>query len=469
MASLAAQAVASGTTQKPVAAAKTSASGGVDAVFASLLAKPSAAPSDAKAGHVKTGDAPNDEAQNSASTTLVAQSVAAKNAQTGGAQPLSKLAKTKSTIDDASGDAANPALAALAVQTNVAQPAAAVASKSAASAVEALALQKLAKKSGTPGDGSVPPQFKAGTPTLPVITPGGAQAEVAKQTGAATGTAPSATADQTKDAAVLSNGAQQTARQGAPVQVTESQALSIHFDASATKSGDGQTQNGHTGSQTGGGSAHGRGQNADAPAPQISQATSAVQAAPPVTASTAPAASGAAADIASAATAAGVTGPSTSSNAAAILHVAPQSNSTAATAAQPNLDALAVTIAAKSTDGSKQFDIRLDPPELGRIDVRLSVDDSGKAQAHLAADNVQTLQLLQRDSATLERSLRDAGLDLANNGLNFSLKGQERQDSDTPKAQSHGRALSVTAVAAPAISNSSYSLAPDGVTLDIRV
>ncbi len=75
----------------------------------------------------------------------------------------------------------------------------------------------------------------------------------------------------------------------------------------------------------------------------------------------------------------------------------------------PNMPALAVEIAAKSQSGAKQFDIRLDPPELGRVEVRLSIDATGKASAHLSADQPQTLDLLQKDAPTLTRALRDAG------------------------------------------------------------
>ena len=90
----------------------------------------------------------------------------------------------------------------------------------------------------------------------------------------------------------------------------------------------------------------------------------------------------------------------------------------------PNTDALAVSIAARSLSGSKQFDIRLDPPELGRVEVRLSIDASGKTEAHMTTDQPQTLALLQKDAPILTRALRDAGLDVSQNGLNFSLKGQ---------------------------------------------
>jgi flagellar hook-length control protein FliK len=94
--------------------------------------------------------------------------------------------------------------------------------------------------------------------------------------------------------------------------------------------------------------------------------------------------------------------------------------------ATPNIDALAVSVAARSLGGSKQFDIRLDPPELGRVEVRLSIDASGKTQAHMTADQPQTLELLQKDATNLTRALRDAGLDVSQNGLNFSLKGQSQ-------------------------------------------
>jgi flagellar hook-length control protein FliK len=93
----------------------------------------------------------------------------------------------------------------------------------------------------------------------------------------------------------------------------------------------------------------------------------------------------------------------------------------------PNMNGLAVEIAARSQSGIKQFDIRLDPPELGHVEVRLSIDATGKAQAHLSADQPQTLDLLQKDAPALTRALRDAGLDVGQGALNFSLRGQNQQ------------------------------------------
>jgi len=139
---------------------------------------------------------------------------------------------------------------------------------------------------------------------------------------------------------------------------------------------------------------------------------------------------------------------------------------------QPNLSALATAIAVKSASGTKTFDIRMDPPELGRVDVHLSVDRDGKVQAMLSAEHPRTLELLQRDSQHLERALKDAGLDLSNNSLNFSLKGEGRQGdgggASTARARNMPNAVVARAEAANAsVSNFNYA-SGDG-RLDIRV
>lgn len=153
---------------------------------------------------------------------------------------------------------------------------------------------------------------------------------------------------------------------------------------------------------------------------------------------------------------------------AANLHVGP---ATQTANPAPDVQSLAVNIATQSQAGAKQFNIRLDPPELGRVDVRLTVDAAGKAQAHLAVDKPQTLELLQKDSGNLARALKDSGVQLSNNGLQFSLKGQGRNGDGSRGSQSRGRSLSVTAVAsaapAAAASSSNFSASASGV--DIRV
>lgn len=134
-------------------------------------------------------------------------------------------------------------------------------------------------------------------------------------------------------------------------------------------------------------------------------------------------------------------------------------------------DKLGLTIAARSSEGNHQFDIRLDPPDLGRVHVHLTVDDEGQATANLVVDKQQTLDLLQKDSSSLNRALQDAGLNLAQSGLNFSLREQYRQN-DNYSGSAKNRSLTAEAVASTETSQSrpiQGSYAPHSVRLDIRV
>ena len=139
----------------------------------------------------------------------------------------------------------------------------------------------------------------------------------------------------------------------------------------------------------------------------------------------------------------------------------------------PNVPALAVEIAAKSQSGAKQFDIRLDPPELGRVEVRLSIDATGKASAHLSADQPQTLHLLQKDAPILTRALREAGLDVSQDGLNFSLRqqasGQNGNDGNNGRfGGSRAFSLAASTSIDPTAALIAYQGLADG-RVDIRV
>jgi flagellar hook-length control protein FliK len=135
---------------------------------------------------------------------------------------------------------------------------------------------------------------------------------------------------------------------------------------------------------------------------------------------------------------------------------------------------LAVTIAGRAQAGSNQFDIRLDPPELGRIDVRLDVDRNGQVTSHLTVDRADTLQLLQSQQPQLERALEQAGLKTAENGLQFTLRDQSfagqnnnggNSDTPSPAAQ-----LVIPDADQPTIQATQiYSRAGLGTGIDIRV
>jgi flagellar hook-length control protein FliK len=114
-------------------------------------------------------------------------------------------------------------------------------------------------------------------------------------------------------------------------------------------------------------------------------------------------------------------------------------SATAATSANSSLsptvpiEGVPIAIANKAVEGNHHFEIRLDPPELGRIEVRLNVDRDGVISSHVIADRQDTLDLLRRDPSGLERTLQDAGLKTSNDGLQFSLRdhsnGQEQRQN----------------------------------------
>jgi chemotaxis protein MotD len=283
-------------------------------------------------------------------------------------------------------------------------------------------------------------QFLAMAPASPQGGDAAAQPDTSTTTaGVAAAPAPALAEDQPADASAASD---KDDRQGAG-QKNDAAVAPTHGQASATQpSADGQN-----GAQP---------SPAHAPAVQSSaNGQSAAQAA----SATAQAASSATQATAS---------PPANSGTAATLHLVPQHDDTGT-----SLNTLGITIAAKSADGTKQFDIRLDPPELGRVEVRLSLDDSGKAQASLLVDKPETLALLRQDAPALGRALSDAGLNLSNNGLNFQLRdGQERQNDGGNTSRGRSRTLSVKAFSGVDAASSTASipdLALDGARLDIRV
>ncbi|WP_331301805.1 flagellar hook-length control protein FliK [Methylobacterium oryzae] len=83
-----------------------------------------------------------------------------------------------------------------------------------------------------------------------------------------------------------------------------------------------------------------------------------------------------------------------------------------------------MTIGLRSLRGSNEFQIRLDPAELGRIDVKLEIDKAhGRVMTHLVVDRPETLALLQRDYGQLQQALSQAGFDPSAGGINLSLRG----------------------------------------------
>ena len=102
-------------------------------------------------------------------------------------------------------------------------------------------------------------------------------------------------------------------------------------------------------------------------------------------------------------------------------------------AAQPSVRAqitpqmIASQISASiSGNSSDTIEIRLDPPELGRLIVSITQTDTG-VMAHIAADKADIAEFLRRNSDTLARELEKAGF--ANSSLEFS-HGENPQNND---------------------------------------
>ena len=135
---------------------------------------------------------------------------------------------------------------------------------------------------------------------------------------------------------------------------------------------------------------------------------------------------------------------------AAIAQATPTAATAQAAAAAVNaavpIAGLPVAIAARALGGATQFDIRLDPPELGRIAVRLDVDRDGQVTSHVTVDRADTLQLLQSQQPQLERALEQAGLKTADNGLQFTLRDQSFAGQNGQSGQGGSQANTATIV-----------------------
>ena len=139
-----------------------------------------------------------------------------------------------------------------------------------------------------------------------------------------------------------------------------------------------------------------------------------------------------AADLAAQPTQTVMTGQSMAASAQPMASAAP----TASTGQAVPVTALAVEITRQAVNGKTQFDIRLDPPELGRLNVRLEMDASGQTRTHLVVERSETLEMLMTDARNLERALQQAGLKADPGSVSFELA----QDSNDGLGQSGDQA-----------------------------
>lgn len=93
---------------------------------------------------------------------------------------------------------------------------------------------------------------------------------------------------------------------------------------------------------------------------------------------------------------------------------------------------LNVSVSKAMKNGQQEFTVRLNPKELGSVRVELSFLKDGHVQAKVMAERPETLDLLQRDVRSLEKTFEASG-HKSDGGIQFSL--------DTNDQESAGRAF----------------------------
>jgi flagellar hook-length control protein FliK len=153
---------------------------------------------------------------------------------------------------------------------------------------------------------------------------------------------------------------------------------------------------------------------------------------------------------------------------------APDGAHSAAPEPHPATRQVALQITKALDQDRTEIRIRLDPPELGKVDIQLEFRDL-RLSAAVSAERSDTLELLQRDSRSLMRALREAGLELADADLSFAHNGRDERPDAGAYAQ---RALHLPhpLPAAPPLRDLPLTLAgPDGFVslsdgrMDLRV
>jgi len=86
----------------------------------------------------------------------------------------------------------------------------------------------------------------------------------------------------------------------------------------------------------------------------------------------------------------------------------------------------------QARDGARSIEIRLDPADLGEVNVKLETGKDGRLKAVLSAENRDSFDLLKRESGALESALREAGVELGDDAITFTLneRGPGQGDAD---------------------------------------
>jgi len=122
----------------------------------------------------------------------------------------------------------------------------------------------------------------------------------------------------------------------------------------------------------------------------------------------------------------------------AATHASRMRSAARPTEPQPAQQDFARLVAKRIGASGTSFDIRLDPPELGRVEGRFTIGDDGKAVLSLKFDNQSAFDLFARDQEALRTALAHAGLDLGSSDLDFSFSQSPAEQSLQSSSASAG-------------------------------
>lgn len=88
-----------------------------------------------------------------------------------------------------------------------------------------------------------------------------------------------------------------------------------------------------------------------------------------------------------------------------------------------------VNITKSAVKGVDTINVRLKPEDLGHIEIKMQIKD-GKLQAHIISSRPETAEILQKESAALEKAFNDAGFQTDDNSLNFSFREENQANQN---------------------------------------
>ncbi len=99
--------------------------------------------------------------------------------------------------------------------------------------------------------------------------------------------------------------------------------------------------------------------------------------------------------------------------------------------AHPGTALVAASMSKTAASGeTKSITLQLDPPELGRVQVKMEFGENKNVKAMITVEKPETLAMLQRDIANLERALQEAGMEVGDGALDFELAEDGSFSSD---------------------------------------